>query len=130
ILPPDTFGQRQRRLFESMLKAGGHITVVTIRRRRRIPPARHFFNQLGPRNALCSIAESLTYATRGGAEPEVELLGKWAGALMRDVEKGEGDGRDPRRIDPNQVLEGGDELRLASCTQPLCVTLSTIWAEA
>src|SRR5262245_44625262 len=113
-----------------MLKAVGHITVVTIRRRRRIPPARHFFNQLGPRNAFRSTAESLTYGARGGAEPEVEFLGKWAGALMRDVEKGEVYGRDPRRIDPNQVLEGGGELRLASSTQPLCVTLSAIRAEA
>src|SRR5262245_60803287 len=49
---------------------------------------------------------------------------------MRDVEEGEIYGRYPRRIDPNQVLEGGDELRLASCTQPLCVTLSAIGAKA
>src|SRR5262245_29842968 len=49
---------------------------------------------------------------------------------MRDVEEGEIYGRYPRRIDPNQVLEGGDELRLASCTQPLCVTLSAIAAKA
>src|SRR5215475_6530753 len=113
-----------------MLKTAGHITTVTIRRRRRVPPARHFFNQLGPRNAFCSIAESLIYATRSGAEPGVELLGKWAGALMRDVEEGEIYRRGPRRIDPNQVLEGGDELRLASCTQPLCITLSAIGAKA
>src|SRR5262245_1873698 len=113
-----------------MLKTAGHITTVTIRRRRRVPPARHFFNQLGPRNAFYSIAESLICAARSGAEPEVELLGKWAGALMRDVEEGEIYGRDPCRVDRNQVLEGGDEFRLASCTQPLCVTLSTIGAKA
>src|SRR5215467_1147177 len=130
MLPPDAFGQRQGRLFESMLKTASHITMVAIRRLRRVPPARHFFNQLGPRNAFCSIAESLIYAIRDGAEPEVELLGKWAGALTRDVEEGEIYGRDPRRIDPNQVFEGGDELRLASCTQPLCITLSAIRAKA
>src|SRR5262245_3044003 len=49
---------------------------------------------------------------------------------MKDVEKGAIYGRYPRRIDPNQVLEGWDELWLTSCTQPLCVMLSAVWAKA
>jgi len=67
---------------------------------------------------------------RGSAEFAVELLGKWICPLKGSIEEGEVQRWRPSSIDLNQILEGCDEFRLASRTQPLRVIFPAVGAKS